>query len=325
MNWKKFCAVAALSTVLTLGLCDTAFAYRDYPDVDYETAQGQAIRDLSEAGVVGGYEDGTFRPYGQLTRAEFVKIVNGVFRYKAIEDGFIPFDDVGGHWAEYEIRIAQQNGYIGGVGAIQGVGERCFAPDATLTREQVAVILSRILELENVFQMNIVFKDAVSDWAREDVEKAIVCGIFQLEVDNTFRATEPITRVEVCEVLAPYVQKDYLVAQMNQKQIQSALQEAVMALPELSYEDDARNQILHNLVSCMTAVLEDSWNETEISREYVESAYGQEIAQTRKLYSSLASADRKALRTDIINSMSLDALAVLYDYFLDEKETEKKE
>lgn len=325
MNWKKICVTATLSVVLLISSCSTVLAFREYPDVDYDTAQGQAIMDLSEAGVVGGYEDGTFRPNGQLTRAEFVKIINGVFRYKAIEDGFLPFDDVSGHWAEYEIRIAQQNGYIGGVGAIQGVGERCFAPNSTLTREQVAVILSRILNLENVFQMNIVFKDAVSDWARADVEKAIVCGIFQLEANNTFRATAPITRAEVCEVLAPYVQKDYLVAQMNQKQIQSALQEAVMALPDLTYEDSTRNQIIDNLVTCMTAVLEDSWNETEISREYVESAYGQEISQTRKLYSSLPSGDRKALRSDIINSMSLDALAVLYDYFLDEKDTDKKE
>lgn len=37
----------------------------------------------------------------------------------------------------------------------------------------------------------------VSDWAKADVEKAIVCGVFALEDNNTFRATEPITRAEV--------------------------------------------------------------------------------------------------------------------------------
>ena len=318
MKWKRLCATLVLGGMLFNGMCSPALAYRQYPDVNENTVQGKAIMDMSEAGVVGGYQDGTFRPQGQLTRAEFVKIINGVFRYKETGAYVAAFDDVSGHWAWLQIQIAQQNGYIGGVGAIEGVGDFCFAPDATLTREQVAVMLSRILKLENLFDMHVVLADPVSGWAKAEVEKAIVCGVFKLEPGNTFRATEPITRAEVCEVLAPYVQKRYLVSQMSYKQIQAALQEALTALSDLHYADSARSTIINNLTECITKALEASWNETALTREYVKTTYAVEIAQTMELYRNLRSEDRHELKADIVNGMSLDALAVLYDYFLSE-------
>lgn len=316
MKMKKLCAVMVLTGMLAT-CTGSAWADVAYPDVDSSTIQGQAIVKMTEAGVVGGYEDGTFRPDGQLTRAEFVKIVNGVFHYQETGEAITAFDDIDGHWAQGQIEIAQQNGYIGGVGYIEGIGKHCFAPDATLTREQVAVILSRILKLENVFQMNLVVQDAVSDWAKADVEKAIVCGVFALEDNNTFRATEPITRAEVCQALAPYTQTVTSVVQGQQKQVQEALQEASTALRTLYYDDSEMNQVVTTLQSSINKTLQAGWKGTAITKEYVETNYAEEIKQTKRLYSGLSNEKRQQLKKDIVNSMSLDALSVLYDYFLE--------
>lgn len=316
MKMKKLCAVMVLTGMLAT-CTGSAWADVAYPDVDSSTIQGQAIVKMTEAGVVGGYEDGTFRPDGQLTRAEFVKIVNGVFHYQETGEAITAFDDIDGHWAQGQIEIAQQNGYIGGVGYIEGIGKHCFAPDATLTREQVAVILSRILKLENVFQMNLVVQDAVSDWAKADVEKAIVCGVFALEDNNTFRATEPITRAEVCQALAPYTQTVTSVVQGQQKQVQEALQEASTALRTLYYDDSEMNQVVTTLQSSINKTLQAGWKGTAITKEYVETTYAEEIKQTKRLYSGLSNEKRQQLKKDIVNSMSLDALSVLYDYFLE--------
>lgn len=315
MKMRKVCAAMVLTGML-ISCTGIAWADVSYPDVDVSTVQGQAIVKMTEAGVVGGYEDGTFRPDGQLTRAEFVKIVNGVFHYQETGEDVTAFDDIAGHWAQGQIAIAQQNGYIGGVGYIEGVGNHCFAPDATLTREQVAVILSRILKLENVFQMNLVLQDAVSDWAKADVEKAIVCGIFALEDHNTFRATEPITRAEMCQVLAPYTQSVAIV-QGQQKQVQEALQEASTALKTLHYDDSEMNQVVTTLQSSINKTLQAGWKGTAITKEYVETIYAEEIKQTKSLYSGLSNEERQQMKNDIVNSMSLDALSVLYDYFLE--------
>ena len=316
MKMKKLCAAMVLTGMLAT-CTGSAWADVAYPDVDSSTVQGQAIVKMTEAGVVGGYEDGTFRPDGQLTRAEFVKIVNGVFHYQETGEAITAFDDIDGHWAQGQIEIAQQNGYIGGVGYIEGIGKHCFAPDATLTREQVAVILSRILKLENVFQMNLVVQDAVSDWAKADVEKAIVCGVFALEDNNTFRATEPITRAEVCQALAPYTQTVASVVQGQQKQVQEALQEASTALRTLYYDDSEMNQVVTTLQSSINKTLQAGWKGTTITKEYVETNYAEEIKQTKRLYSGLSNEKRQQLKKDIVNSMSLDALSVLYDYFLE--------
>lgn len=316
MKMKKFCVAMVLTGMLAT-CTGSAWANVAYPDVDSSTVQGQAIMKMTEAGVVGGYEDGTFRPDGQLTRAEFVKIVNGVFHYQETGEAITAFDDIDGHWAQGQIEIAQQNGYIGGVGYIEGIGKHCFAPDATLTREQVAVILSRILKLENVFQMNLVVQDAVSDWAKADVEKAIVCGVFALEDNNTFRATEPITRAEVCQALAPYTQTVASVVQGQQKQVQEALQEASTALRTLYYDDSEMNQVVTTLQSSINKTLQAGWKGTTITKEYVETTYAEEIKQTKRLYSGLSNEKRQQLKKDIVNSMSLDALSVLYDYFLE--------
>lgn len=316
MKMKKLCAAMVLTGMLAT-CTGSAWADVAYPDVDSSTVQGQAIVKMTEAGVVGGYEDGTFRPDGQLTRAEFVKIVNGVFHYQETGEAITAFDDIDGYWAQGQIEIAQQNGYIGGVGYIEGIGKHCFAPDATLTREQVAVILSRILKLENVFQMNLVVQDAVSDWAKADVEKAIVCGVFALEDNNTFRATEPITRAEVCQALAPYTQTVASVVQGQQKQVQEALQEASTALRTLYYDDSEMNQVVTTLQSSINKTLQAGWKGTAITKEYVETTYAEEIKQTKRLYGGLSNEKRQQLKKDIVNSMSLDALSVLYDYFLE--------
>ena len=52
-------------TGMLISCTGSAWADVSYPDVDASTVQGQAIVKMTEAGVVGGYEDGTFRPDGQ--------------------------------------------------------------------------------------------------------------------------------------------------------------------------------------------------------------------------------------------------------------------
>lgn len=64
----------------------------------------QAISMLSGAGVVTGYEDGSFRPNATVTRAEAVCMVNRFFgdHIKSSTRTSVP-SDLKGHWAESEI------------------------------------------------------------------------------------------------------------------------------------------------------------------------------------------------------------------------------
>lgn len=98
-----------------------------YPFSDgTETRYRDAIRALAESGIVGGFEDGSFRSKSGLTRAQ-----DCVILARAIEsgnaNGTAPFSDTSNHWAEGAIAWCASNGII------SGYGNGTFGPDDPLT------------------------------------------------------------------------------------------------------------------------------------------------------------------------------------------------
>ncbi|MCH5210681.1 MAG: S-layer homology domain-containing protein [Oscillospiraceae bacterium] len=63
------------------------------------------ITTLARLSIVTGYVDGSFLPYGQLTRAEAVTMINNVLAPSTPVVTFNPFD-IAGHWAEANIILA---------------------------------------------------------------------------------------------------------------------------------------------------------------------------------------------------------------------------
>ncbi|TMV48424.1 hypothetical protein FE783_18085 [Paenibacillus mesophilus] len=66
-----------------------------------------AIADAKKAGILNGYEDGTFRPEAALTRAEAVAIINKLLGMKPLTDSQPKWTDVSKqHWAYGDIQAA---------------------------------------------------------------------------------------------------------------------------------------------------------------------------------------------------------------------------
>lgn len=175
-----------------IGVC----AADSFSDVNYSTAQGAAIGDMSERGYVRGFGDGTFRPGATLTRAEFVTIINRMYNFTVKSENV--FSDVhDGDWFSGDVLAAKQAGYI------KGMGDGTFCPNDTVSREQVCVMLNSILKVEKLPAeiSAVAVTDYVSEWAKNDVEALLSIKLFSLESGGKFRATEPITRGEVCEAL----------------------------------------------------------------------------------------------------------------------------
>lgn len=62
---------------------------------------------VSNAGLINGYPDGTFKPYGQITRAELVTMLNAMLGDKLdSDDPASTPQDIKGHWAEDAIKLA---------------------------------------------------------------------------------------------------------------------------------------------------------------------------------------------------------------------------
>lgn len=144
-NLKKVIAsVAALAMSLS---CFTAFA-ADFSDVEATASYKNAIDTLVALEVVNGYEDGTFKPEAEITRAEVTKMVVAAMgpSYTAAAEssvGASEFADVKGHWAAGYISVGVAQKFI------NGMGDGTFAPDANVTYAQIVKMLVAALGYES--------------------------------------------------------------------------------------------------------------------------------------------------------------------------------
>ncbi|MBR1442774.1 MAG: S-layer homology domain-containing protein [Firmicutes bacterium] len=170
-----------------------------FPDVTGDT-QRAAVMKMYENGYIAGYEDGSFKPDNEITRAELVRVINQVFGYER-KDGSEekPFADINEKdWFYNDVMIAKDNSYI------FGFPDDTFRPKENFTRQQVCVVLNSILGYQSR-PKEVVVTDTISPWAENYVLSVVSNGVFDLEEGGRFRATENITRGEVCIALAKYI------------------------------------------------------------------------------------------------------------------------
>ncbi len=95
-----------------------------------------AIEAVTQAGIMTGDGNGTFRPNGVLTRYEMSVVLQKVFQLKANENSVESFKDVPkGHWAEGYVKALADNNIS------KGDGKGDFSGDDFVTREQYAQFL----------------------------------------------------------------------------------------------------------------------------------------------------------------------------------------
>ena len=111
----------------------------DYPDVAADAWYRREVATMTNLDVLEGYPDGTFRPDAPITRAELSKILARLAEATEPEDGKTTFIDVAGHWAETEICIIEEYGWI------EGYEDKTFRPDSHITRAETAAMINRAL------------------------------------------------------------------------------------------------------------------------------------------------------------------------------------
>lgn len=95
------------------------------------------IAKAEAAGILKGYEDGSFRPQGEITRAEFAVIAT---RFDKLSPVPIAFTDVAkDYWAHDAIAAAYGKGWIA------GYEDNTFRPAQNIKRSEVATLTNRVL------------------------------------------------------------------------------------------------------------------------------------------------------------------------------------
>lgn len=109
----------------------------DFTDVSADAWYNETVSTLANAGVLAGYEDGSFRPNAPITRAEYAAIAT---RFDDLAAGTSSFTDISGHWAEAAINAAYSAGWVG------GYEDGTFRPDQNITRAEAMALINRVLE-----------------------------------------------------------------------------------------------------------------------------------------------------------------------------------
>jgi hypothetical protein len=107
-----------------------------FPDIS-GLREAPAILSLAHRGILNGMGNGKFEPNGLLNRAQFcAMVVRGLGLPAASSAGFT--DVPAGQWYADPINRAAA------FGAVNGVGSGKFAPTKTITRQEAAVLMSRL-------------------------------------------------------------------------------------------------------------------------------------------------------------------------------------
>lgn len=106
----------------------------EFSDVTTENAYYEPIKILSALSIINGYEDGTFGPDRDVTRAEFATMLMRAMAIAGLgspDPAGTPFTDLGdASWAIGDIRTAYD------LGIINGMTETTFEPNSKVTYEQ---------------------------------------------------------------------------------------------------------------------------------------------------------------------------------------------
>ncbi|MBU1027068.1 MAG: S-layer homology domain-containing protein [Candidatus Margulisbacteria bacterium] len=185
--------------------------------------------------VISGYPDGTFKPEGNITRAEMCALLiksltpaelkraeklltpaavefeesEGLDVIAVSEETRLTFNDVpANHWAARYIALAVQ------LGVVNGYPDNTFRPNGYITRAEGVTIISRFAKLPASRISELPFPDLIGRyWATPNIAAAKDAGLLQYLGDGNFEVNRDLTRAEVAEILsktpafAPIVQQ----------------------------------------------------------------------------------------------------------------------
>lgn len=186
-NTKRF-------TVIFLILCyvfsSVGFSFASEPNAKHWA--DETLQKWVELNLLKGDANGELNPDNPITRAEFVAFVNRVFNFT--NDKSRVFPDVSSNkWYAADISKAYN------AGILSGDEKGNMNPEANITRQEAAAILSRVFKLKALDRKayeSFIDSKEISKWAQEAVSAMKEKGYLKGKGNNNFAPTDRATRAE---------------------------------------------------------------------------------------------------------------------------------
>src|SRR5660397_69299 len=154
----KVVLALVLTAALVLGLAGTAFA--SWSDLTASILGDYGITESEVAQKSDGYTDGSWKPYADMQRRQFVKMADDAYVITLVSPATPTYTDVPASDEYYP--------FVEGAtaaGLINGVGGGLFAPLDTITREQAIAIIARYVAGDNGYDLDSYYADPEAEYA----------------------------------------------------------------------------------------------------------------------------------------------------------------
>ncbi len=166
-----------------------------------------AIQTLAAEGILVGVSTGKFAPTQNVTRAQYAHLLIQALKLDKKEPNppKTAFTDIKANdWFAHDVAVAAK------FGIVSGVSKTKFSPNATITREEMAVMTARALEVAQLLQSSngkletlAQFKDQkrIASWAQKDVATLTEQKILNGMNGNKFGPKEKANRAQAAVLI----------------------------------------------------------------------------------------------------------------------------
>jgi len=171
----------------------TEHMFKDFYDISEWAAAG--VKLAYERGILRGNDNNEFLPKNGITRAELTAVIIRLKGYEILDSDSVFQDVNNGDWYAPYVMTAYENGIMNGVSATE------FAPQDIVTREQLAVILYRLMENTDISGIDEIKDiDKAADWAKNAIKVVYNKRLMQGS-DGHFSPKDTLTREMTAVIL----------------------------------------------------------------------------------------------------------------------------
>ena len=175
-----------------------------FDDVAKSAWYYKAVEYVAENGIMSGVSAREFAPNAGFSRAMLAQTLYAMSGKPTVKAEGTFADVAANAWYADAVNWAAEKGYV------SGVGDGEFAPDASITREQMALILYRYAgspDASGMVLREFADGDSVSAYAVDAIRWAVHEGLISGMENNTLAPQGTATRAQVAQILMNFHQK----------------------------------------------------------------------------------------------------------------------